>query len=110
MEWVFAALIIAAIVYVGLILIDLTNYSVQILPRIHTMNEQAEILRETSNSEEDEANAVKDRSTAVKISVAEMTERHYELREQIRVERMRKQRLEMEYFKLRVRSRRPVTA
>ena len=110
MEWIFAALIMAAIVYAGLILVELTNYSMRMLPRINQSTERAERLAESYDREAEDCSIANDRKMAAKISVSELNEGLTGIREQIRSEGGRKQRLEMEYFKSRVRSRKPAMA
>lgn len=110
MEWVFAALIVGSIVYIGMILIEVTNYTMQISPRIQQLNERAEVLDERCEQEQEAVAVIKDRAAAARVKASELGDRLTDLRSTLNKEYRRKQQLEMEYFKVRLRNRRPVMA
>ena len=111
MEWIFVALIVGALAYSGSIVMGYTNYSVLVLPQISRRLEQAAELEGTVDHERAEQAAVHERIEDVNGDIRDLSRQIAELRGGIQAERMRKQRIDMETFKLRLKGRlRPVAA
>ena len=107
MEWVFASLIVGAVIYAGTIAIDYFNYSSQIQPRISDLDRDVEDLSETVGAEEAQQLELQDRIEALNGSVESLQCDIAETRGRIQAERVRKQRLEMAFFKHRLKKRQP---
>jgi|GEM_PF-1583161 acetylglutamate synthase len=105
MEWIFVALVIGVVGYCAVIVVEYTNYALQIKPRIaHLETEAADLVRDM-NSISLEKDASRIRSETLKTSVSELGDRLRDLRSKLLIEKSRKQRLDMEAFKLRLKGR-----
>ncbi|MDA0747724.1 MAG: hypothetical protein O2954_14480 [bacterium] len=111
MGWVLVALILGAMVYGGMIVVEYTNYIMQARPRLAQLENEALELLGQLNEADGTQEEIENRVVELKPQVAEMYKRVAELRTQLEGEKVRKQRLEMEFFKQRLKGRlRPAIA
>ena len=111
MEWIFVALIVGTLAYSGSIVMGYTNYSVQVLPQISRRLERGAELEGAINHEQAEQTRVQEQIEELNAVIRDLSRQIAELRGGIQAERMRKQRIDMETFKLRLKGRlRPVAA
>ena len=88
-----------------------TNYSVQVLPQISQRLQQAAELEGAVDHEQTEQSCVHERIDQLNEVIHDLSRQIAALRGGIQAERMRKQRIDMETFKLRLKGRlRPVAA
>ncbi len=105
MEWVLVALIIGVMVYAGIIVVEYTNCSIHTQPRIARLEEESVELVETRGAEEAQQSEAKDRIEELRATVAQLSGQISDLHGQVQTERLLKQRLDMEYFKQRLKGR-----
>ena len=105
MEWVFVVLIIGAMIYAGTIFLEYTNYSIQIRPRIKHLQMEAVDLVCELDSEEVQSGEVQERISWLRSNVSDMSRRIVTLRRSIESESTKKQRIEIEVFKERLKGK-----
>lgn len=111
MDWILVALIIGAMVYSGMIVIEYTNYAIQVKPKILQLEQNAAEMLKNTEIVEAERHSIRDRMDGMRTAVSELSRRIADLRCEVHAEKTRKQRLEMEYFKQRLKGRlRPAVA
>jgi phage shock protein A len=88
-----------------------TNYSVLVMPQISRRLEQAAEVEGTVDHEQTEQGRVCERIQELNDVIRDLSRQIAELRGGIQAERMRKQRIDMETFKLKLKGRlRPAAA
>ena len=110
MAWILVVLIVGAMAYAAVIIVDYTNYTLQVQPRISKLDRNAAELEEEWNGEEATVHEIELRLKGLQDSVSALQHRSAELRGEVRGERERKQRLEMEVFKRRLKGNRRMVA
>ncbi len=105
MEWVYAAIVIGCLVYAGGIVIDYTNYSTGIQPRIRGLQEGISDLDLQANAEAEMLVETKKRTTDLKASVNDLRKQSVTMQVRLKDEKSRKQKLEMAVFRKRLKSR-----
>ena len=105
MEWIFAALSVAALVYSGGIVVDYLNHTTSICPRIKKLEDGVADLNLESNAEHELLEDVDERVTNLKSLVNDLRRQTVEMRDRLKAERERKRRLEVAVFRKRLRSR-----
>ena len=104
MEWVFVALIVGTMVYSGSIVVEYFKCSIRIQTRLASLETGAVELGKESGDEETIQLEVHGRIDCLKESMQEFQGKIAELRGKQQAERDRKQKLEMEVFKKRLKS------
>jgi hypothetical protein len=104
-EWVYAALVIGCLVYSGGMVIDYTNYAGGIGPRIRGLQEGISDLDLEANAEAEMLIEVRKRMTDLRASVDDLRGKSMRMKDRLRNEKSRKQKLEMAVFKKRLKSR-----
>ena len=105
MEWVYSALVIGCLVYAGGMVIDYTNYSIGIGPRIRGLQEGIADLDLEANAEAEMLIEVRKRTTDLRSSVDDLRGKSSRMKDRLLGEKSRKQKLEMAVFKKRLKSR-----
>jgi chromosome segregation ATPase len=110
MAWILVVLIVGAMAYAAMIIVEYTNYTLQVRPRIAKLDRTAAELEEEWNGEEARVHEIELRSKGLQDCVSGLQRRTAELRGEVKGERDRKQRLEMEVFKRRLKGGRRMVA
>jgi hypothetical protein len=105
MEWIMLALIIGAVRYCALIIVEYTNFSLQVRPRISGIETDSVELVRDMDAISLERDGIRLRVESLKSAVGDLGERTRDLRSRLQVEKARKQCLDMEYFKQRLKGR-----
>ena len=99
------AWVIGAIGYCALVIVEYTNYSLQIKPRIASLEATSLELVRDMNEISLQREGFMVRIEKLKTAVGDLAESTRDLRSRLQVENARRQRLDMEYFKQRLKGR-----
>ncbi len=105
MDWAFLILIVGAIIYAGRIVIEYTNRAFILRPRISKLQQESLELLDRQNTGEVDLGEGKDRIDGIRQGVSELTRTLTDLNRDLQSERTRKQRLEIEYYKLQLKGK-----
>lgn len=105
MEWVFVVLILGALIYAGMIVIEYTNRAFVVRPRIAKLETETLELLGRQNTAESDLSQGKDRIEVLRLGVSELTSTLADLNREVQAERSRKQRLEIEFYKLQLKGK-----
>lgn len=108
MEWVYVALIIASMVYSGSIIVDYTNFSIEVRPQIRKLESKALEWGDAADAEIAEKDRLKTESSAIKEVISDLQLAVQEAKLRTQSAMMRKKRLDMVLLKTSIRSRRTV--
>ena len=108
MEWILVALIGGALIYAGKITIEWANYTLQSQPRMASLAEREERAESATSEEDARLATVREGIEGVKARVSELNHQIAAINGALQAENRRKQRLEMEVFKQRLKSGKPI--
>lgn len=105
MDWVFVILIVGAMAYAGMIVMEYTNLSIKVRPVIGKLESESLVLLDQRNQEEARQTERRERIQTLREGISELSRRLGDLNRELQVERTRRQRLEIEYYKLQLKGK-----
>jgi len=100
MDWAFVILIVGSMAYAGKILMEYTNRTIAVRPVIARLERESLGLLDQQCEEDARQGERKDRIEGLRLGITELSRTLAALNRDMQVERTRKQRLEIEYYKL----------
>ena len=105
MDWAFGILIVGAMAYVGMIVVEYTNRSASVQPAIAKLENESLTLLDERNEEEARQVQRRERIDGVRLGISELSRTLAVVNRDLQEERKRKQRLEIEYYKLQLKGK-----
>ena len=105
MEWAFVILIVGAMAYAGMIVMEYTNRAIAVRPMIAKLENESLDLLDQINNEASDHGERKNRIGSIRDAVAGLSSGMASLNRDLQIERTRKQRLEIEYYKLQLKGK-----
>ena len=99
MEWVYVVLIIGIMLYIGGIVLDYSNYDTRLRPQIVDLKRQALELASLAENEIRDRDRAQDRVDLHKPAIEELQNNLETMRQKVKTEGVRKNRLEMVLLK-----------
>lgn len=107
MEWVCVALIIGSMVYSGVIVVEYTNFTLELRPQISQLERKATEWANSAQIEVQEKDRIKEDIRSIKDQVSDLQLAVDEAKLRRQASQLRKKRLEMVLLKSSIRARRP---
>ena len=105
MDWAFVILIVGAMAYAGFILMEYTNRSIAMRPAIAKLEKVSLGLLEEHNEEDSRQGERRGRIEGLRLNITELSRTQAALNRDMQVARTRRQRLEIEYYKLQLKGK-----
>ena len=110
MEWIYATLVLVALVYAAAMTMEYMNHSTRVTPKIRSLEEGVVDLNLEANAEAELLDEVHVRIEDTRQVVTDLRRQTSEMRDRLRAEQERKRRLEIAVFRKRLRSRERLAA